>query len=197
MSVYTFAPGYTLTQNYPFINWDDAFTQEQLKNIVQYLDSLPKEEAIVSGDNENGVVRKSNVAWVANNSAQAAEIYEVMAFVARSINSKFYGFELFGFVEDMQYTVYEGDLESHYTWHVDMSDISLSARKLSLVLQLSDPGDYEGGELQTFTGVQEQTVNKKLGSISAFPSWTLHRVTPVTKGIRKTLVVWVAGPQFK
>lgn len=197
MSIYTFAPGYTLSQNHPFVSWENAFTEEQLQNIVQYLDTLPKEEAAVGGENENGKVRKSNVAWVANNSAQAAEIYDKLAFVARRLNSMFYGFDLFGFVEDMQYTVYDGEQESHYTWHMDMSADTASARKLSLVIQLSSPEDYEGGELQTLVGSEEQSVDKKLGLTVAFPSWTLHRVTPVTKGIRKTLVVWVAGPQFK
>ena len=77
-----------------------------------------------------------------------------------------------------------------------MSDTSISPRKLTLVLQLSDPSEYEGGELQSLTSLQPGTVNKKKGIIAAFPSWTLHQVTPVTKGVRKTLVIWVAGPQF-
>lgn len=197
MSLYTFAPGFTLTQNHPFISWENAFNEEQLRNIVQHLETLPKEIAAVGGTNENGVIRRSNVAWVANKSPEAAEIYDTMAFVARSINSKFYGFDLSGFVEDMQYTVYDSDNQGHYTWHTDMSEESPSTRKLSLVLQLSSPDEYEGGELQTLTTSREQTVEQKLGMISAFPSWTLHRVTPVTKGIRRTLVVWVAGPQFR
>lgn len=197
MSVYTFAPGYTLSQNYPFVSWTDTFSDEQLKNIVEYLDTLPKEPGTVHGGNDNGAVRKSSVAWVSNDSPQASELYDRMAFIARSINSKFFGFDLFGFVEDMQYTVYEGNEQGHYTWHMDFSDTSPSSRKLTLVLQLSSPEDYEGGELQTLTSYNEQTIDKKLGLVAAFPSWTLHRVTPVTKGIRKTLVIWVAGPQFR
>lgn len=197
MSVYTFAPGFTTSQNYPFVSWTDTFSEDQLKNIVEYLDTLPKEPGTVDGGNDDGVVRKSSVAWVSNDSPQASELYDRMAFIARSINSKFFGFDLFGFVEDMQYTVYEGNEQGHYTWHMDFSDTSPSSRKLTLVLQLSSPEDYEGGELQTLTSYNEQTIDKKLGLVAAFPSWTLHRVTPVTKGIRKTLVIWVAGPQFR
>ena len=65
----------------------------------------------------------------------------------------------------------------------------------NIVVTLSD--EYEGGELQTFTQPEPQAVDKKRGLIAAFPSWALHRVTPVTSGVRRTLVVWVAGPQFK
>ena len=112
-------------------------------------------------------------------------------------NISFYGFDLFGFVEDMQFTIYDSETYGHYTWHIDMSEASPSTRKLSLVLQLSDPSEYEGGELQTMNSKEPSVIDKKKGLIAAFPGWALHRVTPVTSGIRKTLVVWIAGPQFK
>jgi PKHD-type hydroxylase len=197
MSLYNFAPCSTLSQQHPFVSWDNAFTDEQLYQLVEYLDSLEKQEAVVDGDNPDGSVRKSSVAWVQNQNEISAMLYDTLAFVARKLNAQFYGFDLYGFVEHMQYTVYDGSEEGHYTWHLDMSDNSPAARKLSLVLQLSDPDEYEGGVLQTMIASGETSVDKKRGLIAAFPSWTLHRVTPVTKGIRKTLVVWVAGPQFK
>jgi PKHD-type hydroxylase len=82
-----------------------------------------------------------------------------------------------------------------YGWHQDYGgEIS---RKLSLVLQLSDPSEYEGGNLQVKTSSEPQTVKKQRGFIAAFPSYVLHQVTPVTKGNRQSLVAWVSGPQFK
>jgi PKHD-type hydroxylase len=68
-------------------------------------------------------------------------------------------------------------------------------RKLSLVCQLSDPSEYEGGELQINTG-EIFTPEKQKGTVILFPSYLLHRVTPVTKGTRRSLVLWIEGPAF-
>lgn len=197
MSVYTFAPAVTKEHNHPFISWTDAFTDEELERIKEYAKTLPMQNATVESNTPaDPRIRTSKVAWISNTN-EAAWIYDRMAFVARRINAKFYGFDLSGFVEDMQFTMYEGGEESHYTWHIDMSDTALAPRKLSLVLQLSDPSEYEGGELQTQTKPEPDTIVKQKGLIAAFPSYVLHRVTPVTKGTRYSLVVWVAGPSFK
>jgi PKHD-type hydroxylase len=71
------------------------------------------------------------------------------------------------------------------------------SRKLSIVLQLSDPSEYEGGELQILTRKEPTSMQKKRGLITVFPAWTLHQVTPVIKGTRQTLVAWISGPAFK
>jgi PKHD-type hydroxylase len=82
-----------------------------------------------------------------------------------------------------------------YAWHQDYG--SQISRKLSLVLQLTDPSRYEGGNLQTMTSQDVNTVRKQRGLITAFPSFTLHQVTPVTQGSRQSMVAWVSGPAFK
>jgi PKHD-type hydroxylase len=171
MSIYSFAPAQTFKHNHPFISWDDAFTDEELERLKAYAKSLPMVPATVNADDPaDSSIRVSNVAWIGNND-DTNWFYERLAFVARQINAKFYGFDLYGFVEDMQFTVYEGDQEAHYTWHYDASDIGPSPRKLSLVLQLSDPSEYEGGELQTFTQSEPNVVEKKKGMIAAFPAY--------------------------
>jgi PKHD-type hydroxylase len=182
---------------HPFVTWDEGFSDEEIEKIKSYCETLPKELGVVG---ENYIappeIRKSEISWVENNS-ETGWIYDRLAYIARNLNSKFYGFDLTGFVEHLQYTVYTEDDSGHYTWHNDMSDVCASPRKFTLVLQLSDPSEYEGGDLETFNNLEPATVDKKKGMIAGFPSWTLHRVTPVTKGIRKTLVIWIAGPQFK
>jgi PKHD-type hydroxylase len=120
-----------------------------------------------------------------------------MAYIARQLNGQYYRFDLYGFLEDFQYTVYLGGEAGHYDWHIDAGASTVSPRKLSLVLQLSDPSEYEGGELQFMTSSGITTVRKEKGFVVAFPSYTLHRVTPVTSGIRKTIVVWITGPAFR
>lgn len=99
--------------------------------------------------------------------------------------------------ERLQYTVYDGEVEGHYTWHRDTNNREgMTPRKLTLVLQLSDPTEYEGGLLQLSEDRDPNTavtVERQKGLILAFPSWALHRVSPVTLGTRRTLVLWFSG----
>lgn len=197
MSIYQFAPDNTSNHNHSFVTWEDAFSNEELDRIVTYGDSLNLEPATVNSDTPNvPSIRRSMVGWIDNN-PDSGWIYDRLAYVARKANAKFFGFDLYGFVEHFQYTVYTADDAGHYTWHEDMTPTTEAARKLSLVLQLSDPEDYDGGVLETLNGSDPVAVDKKRGLIALVPSWRLHRVTPVTRGIRKTLVVWTAGPSFK
>ena len=120
-----------------------------------------------------------------------------MAWIARKLNSAFYGFDLTGFHEDFQYTIYKGEEKAHYDWHIDNSSLDNVPRKFSMVLQLSDPKDYEGGNLEIKVGSTPDIVDKKRGLVAAFPAYRLHRVSPVKKGIRKSIVIWVVGPAFR
>ena len=107
-----------------------------------------------------------------------------------------WNFDIVGFGEGLQVGTYISDNNGHYDWHIDC-DSSTSFRKISMSIQLSDPNDYEGGELQLFTKKTITTLPKDKGTIIFFPSFLLHRVTPVTKGKRISLVAWITGPQFK
>ena len=66
-----------------------------------------------------------------------------------------------------------------------------------MVVQLTDPSEYEGGNLQLMTYGQPINVRKERGLLVAFPSWQVHQVTPVTPGSRQSLVMWISGPAFK
>ena len=71
-------------------------------------------------------------------------------------------------------------------------------RKLSFVVQLSDPDDYEGGNLQLLAeDGKSYFAPRKRGTVIVFDSRTQHRVLKVTKGTRKSLVGWVVGPRGK
>lgn len=199
MSVYQLLPSPAFIGEEIFATWNDGFTEEQLNNIINICDNYPKETATIGSElSVNDTVRKTQVSWIDNNS-ETEFIYNGLGYIARQLNGQFFNFDIWGFQEHIQYTVY-GEEESHYTWHMDrgMSKNTGSApRKLSLVLQLSDPSEYEGGDLQFFTQSEPITVEKKKGLVVGFPSFIMHRVTPVTKGIRKTLVVWLTGPSFR
>jgi PKHD-type hydroxylase len=118
-----------------------------------------------------------------------------LGHIASSLNAQYYRFDLTGFGEPIQLTNYDQSEQGMYGWHQDYG--GGTSRKLSLVLQLTDPSQYEGGNLQVLTSGQPQTVRKQRGLVAAFPSYVLHQVTPVMSGNRQSLVAWVSGPAFK
>jgi len=200
MSAYVFQPSPSFgISEHPFATWQNGFSPEEIKTIIDYCETLEKNSAIVGGYNKGddiSQIRESNVSWVELNS-NTGWLYDRLSYVARQLNGQFYRFNLFGFQEHFQYTVYESSTNGHYTWHRDTGvDSDIGPRKLSLVLQLTDPSEYEGGELELLTSANPQQVTKELGLISVFPSYNLHRVTPVTSGTRRTLVAWITGPAF-
>ena len=89
----------------------------------------------------------------------------------------------------------EGDF---YEWHYDVNweGTTLYDRKLSLVIQLSDEEDYEGGNFE-FKDLEQPVGFRSQGSILVFPSYITHRVTEVTKGQRNSLVCWMEGPRWR
>jgi PKHD-type hydroxylase len=73
-------------------------------------------------------------------------------------------------------------------------------RKLSVTVNLSDPGDYTGGDLEFLNGIGQLLTQPELrqrGSIVVFPSTLGHRVTPITSGVRYALVGWMVGPPIR
>ena len=84
-----------------------------------------------------------------------------------------------------------------FEWHMDFGAGNISNRKLSITVQLSDPEEYEGGELQFMINQNIITAPKEKGTAIIFPSFALHRVTPVTSGVRKSIVGWIGGPPYK
>lgn len=197
MTHYIFAPAPSFGYGeHPFTTWEAAFTAEEIAKIVAVGDALKQEAATIGADEQNAEYRRSKVGWM-DQSVETSWIFDRMASIARSLNSKFYGYDLYGFCEAFQYTTYvEGD-EGHYDWHQDWGVNTSTPRKLSLVVQLTDPAEYEGGDLQILSSRETVNVLKQQGLITAFPSFMLHRVTPVTKGVRKTLVAWITGPKFQ
>lgn len=200
MSNYMFAPmPPTLAENNTFVTWENGFSEEELNLIEEYCSKLALDKATLadkSKDVDYADTRISDTAWIDLNE-ETGWFYDKLAFIARQLNSQFYRFDLYGFMESMQYTVYDGDVQAHYEWHIDSGGNTDYPRKLSMVLQLSDPKDYEGGELLLLNSKDADVSPKAKGLVTAFPSFRLHKVTPVTKGVRKSIVVWITGPAFK
>jgi PKHD-type hydroxylase len=139
-------------------------------------------------------IRKSNVSWInPNDSINWA--YERIQNIVLKLNEDYFKFHLIGFCEGFQFTEYEAP-SGHYTTHIDKF-LYGAVRKLSITIQLSNPSDYEGGNLELFFSNDPTIMPKEQGFLAAFPSYTLHGVTPVTKGTRYSLVAWISGDPFK
>lgn len=207
MSVFQFTPNYAFGRGeHRFVTWNDGFSDEEINLIRSIGDTKQKQTAMVGGAN-NGVeapeVRRSNISWIQEQ--DCPWLYEKLGWIVQQLNGQFYDYDLWGFYEDMQFTTYTSEDQGFYDWHMDSMGDSVDKhgvdkslpRKFSVSLQLSDPSEYEGGDLLIRTGKGFDTAPKAKGTVVAFPSFILHKVTPVTSGIRKSLVVWVTGPAFK
>lgn len=191
-----------------------AFSVAQCRRIVELGGSAPEEPAGVEGaegaEDDPGL-RRSTVAWIPPDDG-SRWIYERLARIVQRAN-RHYRFELTGFAEDLQFTRYDTP-GAFYTWHQDGLDGPVGLRKLSVVVQLSDPGDYDGGELELFalagerdggdpegapTGDAEawEAASAQQGTAVVFPAFEYHRVRPLRSGTRCSLVSWVSGPPFR
>jgi len=172
---------------------DDAFTAEELGWINNLQALYPFQHATVIGNN-NGI-RESEIKWM-HSDDKSFWVYEKLSQYIQQANNALWKFNLQSIVDSIQYTVYyEGG--GHYDWHVDIGPGLINHRKISLTIQLSDSNEYEGGDLEIWTGGDFKTIERKQGCAILFPSFLMHRITPITKGIRRSLVLWVGGESYK
>lgn len=180
----------------PFETWVDGWSTEELDKLEALAANRGSAAVVGAGSTatENREIRRSNVSWLTAE-ADNAWIFHRIAHQALTVNRQHWGLDITGFGEALQLTRYEGGDEGHYDWHQDFG--GQVSRKLSVVVQLTEPAAYEGGELEIMTSCKPATVPKKRGLVAIFPSYQLHRVTPVTSGNRHTLVAWLSGPRFR
>jgi PKHD-type hydroxylase len=177
--------------------YTNAFTPEELQKIIEIGEKYPKQPGTTVSTNQSEGVseyRISEISWLPKNE-ETAWIHDKFSDYAIMANKEMWNFDIWGFGDNLQYTKYYGD-GGHYDWHVDLGP-GISNRKLSCVLQLSTPEEYEGGQLQINPGGNILEVPKGLGTMVFFPSFLLHRVTPLTSGVRKSMVTWFCGANLR
>lgn len=186
------------SQEYESYCWNtEVFTCEEIERIKVIGRRLGINRAKTGSSGEDCLDhRRSFNSWIHPNE-HTSWIYERLTNLIQQNNEKFFNFDL-SMIENLQFTHYSSEEEGCYKAHVDPNCWKLPHnRKLSVVVQLSDPTEYEGGELKLHTSHNPITINKEKGMVVMFPSYTLHEVTPVTKGERYSLVAWIHGPAFK
>ena len=184
--------------NLTWITVQDELTDADITKIKFCGNHAVFDDAVVGSSNKvNSDIRISQVSWLPPNSYNDW-LYRKLTGIVNDVNNSFFEYDL-EFIETLQFTKYVGTVDSYYGKHTDprIGDVlEPKHRKLSFVVQLSDPKDYEGGDLVLHFG-EPHIVPKRKGDIVFFPSHTLHEVTPVTKGTRYTLVGWVCGDKMK
>jgi PKHD-type hydroxylase len=173
--------------------WDKAFTEEECNSIVKIAQNKGLMKGATTGDDPTKS-RNSHISWL-NPSDNLQWFYERLTGIAVQLNDEYFKFDLYGINEGLQFTNYKAP-SGKYGKHIDRG-IDTAVRKLSISVQLTNPDEYEGGELCLYDGDTTFPMDKTQGTLMIFPSYVLHEVKPVTKGERNSLVTWVTGPAFK
>ena len=147
-------------------------------------------------------IRITDIAFVEPDGNEDNKVNELAWHFLNEANTRQFNYEIESY-QLVQFARYRDG--GHYGWHRDVNETAITPngemRKLSLTLCLTDPKEYEGGELQFFNGerpIEQRIINdiQDQGSVIVFDSRDWHRVIPVTKGTRYSLVCWSVGPNF-
>ena len=180
-----------MISNYYFV-WNKKLSQE----ICQKLINLGKENwTRAEVDNKSiAAIRKSDIVWT-----EEQWVFDLISPYMFTANERAGWKYNIVAAEDCQVTRYTKD--GFYTWHHDgmgsHDEVQNdgNTRKLSMSIVLNS--NFEGGDFEMETSVDENKISRlEEGSIIVFPSFLEHRVAPVTKGIRYSLVAWFVGPPF-
>jgi PKHD-type hydroxylase len=173
--------------------WDKLFTKEECDKIIEICNEFQLSTAKTYDEKSNSL-RKSEISFIPAN-GDTNWFYEKIASASANLNERFFKFDLHGFDEGLQFTRYVAP-GGKYEAHVDKI-YNYKVRKLSIVVQLTDPTTYEGGQFELIDQNDPESLPKDIGTMLVFPSYSLHRVTPVTEGTRYSLVGWISGKPFK
>ena len=175
--------------------FETLFSDEEIEKIKEMGNALPQQKATVVADKEQKTTdyRESEIAWMPDDTKHRW-IYDKISKAIKESNSSMWNYDIFGYDDALKFTTYY-DNGGHYDWHADFGP-TISNRKLSVVVQLTDPTEYEGGELQLMNP-NLTTIKRQKGMVVVFSSFVLHRVTPVLSGKRQSLVAWLSGPNFR
>ena len=176
------------------------FTPEQCKMIIEAGRAEPRNDASVGNKEgtKGGVIdtktRTSHISWIPF--SKMGHMYKDIEKIMKTTNGNHFGFDGMTITEMAQYTEYpEGGF---YDWHVD-NDVNMQheppVRKISMTLLLSPESEFEGGDLEL--QAEGKVAKIKQGQAIFFASFIRHRVKPVTRGRRQSLVMWFGGTPFK
>ena len=178
------------------VTFDRLFTPDECLTLRSLAaDSLAR--AALVGGVRASEIRSAEIAWL-DHEGEAAPALERCLRAVADANRESFGFEIHEFQEPMQTARYAASESGHFDWHMDVGDGPIAARrKATIVVQLSDPGEYDGGKLEINGDGRSRAAPVEQGSAIVFPSFVLHRVERVSHGERWSLTLWAHGPTFR
>ena len=187
--------------------YESAFSDSECDELVslgeEALEATGALDGAIEGVADSGELRDSRIGWLPRDDS-TEWAFARLEEIAGAANGT-WGLALHGIREDLQYTLYDRE-GAHYTWHHDGLEPGVEDRKLSLVLQLSEPEAYLGADLDFLEVAVDYTESeladfrarsRSRGTVVAFCSFEYHRVTPLESGLRRSLVAWVSGPRLR
>ena len=173
------------------------FTPEQCQLIINVGRSEPLQNGEIGGGPTGQVdtkTRTSHISWIPFN--KLPQMYRTLEELMLKTNNNHFGFEGMQITEQAQYTEYPPG--GFYDWHMDSDIVGTNeppVRKISMTCLLSHESEFEGGGLELMS--DGKIARPKQGQAIFFASFIRHRVVPITRGIRKSLVMWFGGTPFK
>jgi len=187
-------------QSYAAITTEPIFTPQQCNLIIQAGHKQEPEKAKVGGGEQGQYDTKKRVttiSWIPFD--KLPQMYKTIENQLSIVNLNHFMFDTVNITEPAQFTEYPKG--GFYDWHMDLNAFGQNGenpiRKISMTCLLSDPSEFKGGELLFSEMGDNKPLPLKQGQAIFFASFLRHKVAPVTKGIRRSLVMWFGGTPFK
>ena len=184
--------------------YESKLTKQSCEDIIKFAAEIKPTKGVVGisgggmGEHE---MRKSVVRFIQSKDKKFEQLFDGMWKLAIETNEINFNFHIskLDFIQLAEYdAAYQGKYDRHHDvfW---MNNDPKYHRKISMIVQLTDPSEYEGGDFEFFNLVNfpDKEIIRKQGTILFFPSFLDHQATPVTKGKRHSLAAWFDGPKWR
>lgn len=183
--------------------YQNVLSDEVCNHILQTISTRNSEEAKIGGGKNSIVsndIRRSRLWWVRPDDTELGYLFDIIWKYGLQANEEYFNFDITN-LDFLQIAEYDESYRGEYKEHHDVKWLNDNDRhrKLSAVIQLSNPNDYVGGGLQLLK-TEEVPPTYELsqrGTMVVFPSFILHRANPVTLGKRYSIAVWFEGPKWR
>ena len=199
----------TQKKNFKFVvHKDDFLTEKRCDELLEMFDNSEQHKATVAG------TYKGNGADVVNESVRKVQevrfkddvilsggfnLNKNINMACEMANKLFFNFDISNQLSNIRMLRYEDT--GKYDWHLDIGNEETSVRKITAIVHLAEENEYEGGNFEFSmtdeTGEKTAVGSRKKGSLILFPSYLGHRVSPLTSGVRSSVLTWMLGNAFK
>ena len=175
----------------------EGFSVAECDQLLAQIADAPLRDAGLVGQKRDPAMRRADLVWL-DEVAGCDWVMDRAVDLVRAATRALFDFDITDFLESPQVARYDATREGQLAWHSDIGAGQLAARrKLTIVIQLDPSSAYEGGDLEIWPDNRVVAADRAQGAAVLFPSFMLHRVRPVTAGVRRSLTLWCHGPAFR